>query len=70
MNTLFGEQKVVHRRRNGQFATKDVAYADRIKEENKLLRLERDKYQRAWMSLVNENKRLREKIAEIKTLLM
>ena len=69
MEALF-EDKQVYRRRNGQYATKEMAYADRMKEENKSLRLERDKYQRAWMSLVNENKRLREKIAEIKTLLM
>lgn len=48
MNTLFGEQKVVHRRRNGQFATKDVAYADRIKEENKLLNHEKENIN-AWL---------------------
>lgn len=48
MNTLFEEQKVVHRRRNGQFATKDVAYADRIKEENKLLNHEKENIN-AWL---------------------
>lgn len=69
METLF-ENKQVYRRCNGQYATKEVAYADKMREENKSLRLERDKYQRAWMSLVNENKKLREKLAEIKNLLI
>lgn len=69
METLF-ENKQVYRRHNGQYATKEVAYADKMREENKSLRLERDKYQRAWMSLVNENKKLREKIVEIKNLLI
>lgn len=69
MNTLFGEQKVVHRRRNGQFATKDVAYADRIKEENKLLYHEKEKYQRMALALEKENRRLKEKLLQIKMLL-
>lgn len=69
MNTLFGEQKVVHRRRNGQFATKDVAYADRIKEENKLLNHEKEKYQRMALALKKENRRLKEKLLQIKMLL-
>lgn len=69
MNTLFEEQKVVHRRRNGQFATKDVAYADRIKEENKLLNHEKEKYQRMALALDKENRRLKEKLLQIKMLL-
>lgn len=69
MNTLFEEQKVVHRRRNGQFATKDVAYADRIKEENKLLNHEKEKYQRMALALEKENRRLKEKLLQIKMLL-
>lgn len=69
MNTLFEDQKVVHRRRNGQFATKDVAYADRVAEENKSLRFEKEKYQRMALALEKENRRLKEKLLQIKLLL-
>ena len=69
MNTLFGEQKVVHRRRNGQFATKDVAYADKVAEENKYLRNESEKYRRMALSLEKENGRLKAKLSQIKLLL-
>lgn len=69
MNTLFGEQKVVHRRRNGQFATKDVAYADKVAEENKYLRNESEKYRRMALSLEKENRRLKDKLSQIKLLL-
>jgi hypothetical protein len=69
MNTLFEEQKVVHRRRNGQFATKDVAYADKVAEENKYLRNESEKYRRMALSLEKENRRLKDKLSQIKLLL-
>ena len=69
MNTLFEEQKIVHRRKNGQFATKDVAYADRIKEENKMLNHEKEKYQRMALVLERENRKLKEKLQQIKMLL-
>lgn len=69
MNTLFEEQKIVHRRANGQFATKEVAYCDRIKEENKMLNHEKEKYQRMALALEKENRRLKEKLTQIKMLL-
>lgn len=69
MNTLFEDQKIVHRRRNGQFATKDVAYADRVAEENKSLRFEKEKYQRMALALEKENRRLKAKLSQIKLLL-
>lgn len=69
MNTLFEDQKIVHRRRNGQFATKDVAYADKVAEENKYLRNESEKYRRMALSLEKENRRLKDKLSQIKLLL-
>ena len=55
MNGLFELEKP--RRKNGQFATKEVAYADRIAEENKVLRFEKEKYLRAYLSLEKENRK-------------
>lgn len=69
MNTLFEDQKIVHRRRNGQFATKEVAYADKVAEENKYLRNESEKYRRMALSLEKENRRLKDKLSQIKLLL-
>ena len=68
METLF-EDKQVYRRRNGQFATKDVAYADKVAEENKYLRNESEKYRRMALSLEKENRRLKDKLSQIKLLL-
>lgn len=69
MEALFEMPKVVHRRKNGQYATKEVAYADKIAEENELLKYEKEKYQRMAMALANENKKLKEKLSQIKLLL-
>lgn len=69
METLF-EEKQVYRRRNGQYATKEMAYADRVAEENKSLRFEKEKYQRMALVLEKENRKLKERLAQIKTLLL
>ena len=69
MNTLFEDQKIVHRRRNGQFATKEMAYADKVAEENKYLRNESEKCRRMALSLEKENRRLKDKLSQIKLLL-
>lgn len=34
MTTLFEDKKAVYRRSNGQFATKEMAYADKTAQEN------------------------------------
>lgn len=68
METLF-EDKQVYRRRNGQYATKEMAYADKVAEENKYLRNESEKYRRMALSLEKENRRLKDKLSQIKLLL-
>ena len=35
METLFKEQKQTYRRSNGRFATKEMAYADKMANDNK-----------------------------------
>lgn len=68
MNVLFESEKP--RRKNGQFATKEVAYVDRIAEENKVLRFEKEKYLRAYLSLEKENRKLKDMISKIKMMLI
>lgn len=59
---LFKMERPVYRLRNGRYATKEMAYADKQNEENKRLKLEVEKYKRMYLAVVNENKRLKEKI--------
>lgn len=68
MNALFKEDKIVYRRSNGQFATKEMAYADKQAVENQRLRLECEKYQRMYLSVVKENTKLKRMFNEIKEL--
>jgi hypothetical protein len=70
MNELFELPKVVHRRKNGQFATKEMAMVDRVTEENKYLRNESEKYRRMALSLEKENRKLKERINQIKSILL
>jgi hypothetical protein len=67
MKTLFPEPRP--RRANGQFATKEMAYADKQREENKRLRREADMYQRMYLTLYKENQKLKQKIENIKSIL-
>lgn len=69
MKTLFQEPKQTYRRSNGQFATKEMAYADKQAVENQRLRLECEKYQRMYLSVVKENTKLKRMFNEIKELL-
>lgn len=66
METLFKEEKVVHRRSNGQFATKERAEMDKIKGENEYLRFETEKYKRQALALAIVNTLLRKELKEIK----
>ena len=68
MDTLFNEPKQTYRRSNGQFATKKMAYADKQAVENQRLRLECEKYQRMYLSVVKENGELKRKFNQIKDL--
>ena len=59
---LFKTGKPVYRLRNGRYATKEMAYADKQNGENQRLKLEVDKYKRMYLSVVKENTRLKEMI--------
>lgn len=48
--------------RNGRYATKEMAYADKQNGENQRLKLEVEKYKRMYLSVVKENTRLKEMI--------
>lgn len=67
MKTLFPEPR--YRRSNGQFATKEMAYADKMREENKTLKHEAEMYQRMYLTLFKENQKLKQKIENIKSIL-
>lgn len=54
------------RKSDGRFCTKEQYRLEKVDGENTRLRFERDKYYRAWMSMVEENKRLRLRLREIK----
>ena len=70
---LFADDKSQKPRDNrGRFATQERAYADRILKENKLLRLEVEKYKhlyekyfRAWQASVGYAARVERKLKEI-----
>ncbi len=50
----------------GRYCTPERHYADKAIAENKRLRYERDKYMRAWHSLVATNLRLTRELDSIK----
>ena len=52
----------VYRLRNGRYATKEMAYADKQNGENQRLKLEVEKYKRMYLAVVKENTRLKEMI--------
>ena len=65
--TLFkDEKKVFYRLSNGRFATKEMAFADKQRKENEILRYEVEKYRRMYLAVVKENRMLKEKIGKIK----
>ena len=52
---------------NGRYCTEEQYRVDRIEEENKRLRLERDKYFRMYMSLEKDNERLTRELMVLKS---
>lgn len=68
MKTLFQEPKQTYRRSNGQFATKEMAYADKQATDNKRLSFEVEKYKRMYLAVVKENNELKRKFNQIKEL--
>lgn len=60
--TFFKMERPVYRLRNGRYATKDMAYADKQNGDNQRLRLEVEKYKRMYLAVVKENTRLKEMI--------
>lgn len=65
METLFVE-KTTYRRSNGRFATKEMAYADKMANDNKRLSFEVEKYKRMYLAVVKENSKLKRKFNQIK----
>lgn len=59
---LFNMGKPVYRLRNGRYATKEMAYADKQNGENQRLKFEVEKYRRMYLAVVKENVRLKEMI--------
>lgn len=62
--TLFKELPL--RRGNGRFCTKEQFRQDKVDEENKRLRFEKEKFKRAWLALVQENARLKNELKTLK----
>lgn len=60
--TFFKLERPIYRLRNGRYATKEMAYADKQNGENQRLKLEVEKYKRMYLAVVKENKRLKEMI--------
>ena len=60
--TFFKMERPVYRLRNGRYATKEMAYADKQNGENQRLKFEVEKYRRMYLAVVKENARLKEMI--------
>ena len=52
-------ERPVYRLRNGRYATKEMAYADKQNSENQRLKLEVEKYKRMYLAVVKENIKLK-----------
>jgi len=52
---------------NGRYCTEEQYRVDRIEEENKRLRLERDKYFRMYVSVEKHNERLTRELMVLKS---
>lgn len=59
---LFHIERPVYRLRNGRYATKEMAYADKQMVENQRLKMEVEKYKRMYLTVVKENSRLKSMI--------
>ena len=60
--TFFKLERPVYRLRNGRYATKEMAYADKQNVENQRLKMEVEKYKRMYLAVVKENTRLKEQL--------
>jgi hypothetical protein len=60
--TFFEMERPVYRLRNGRYATKEMAYADKQNGENQRLKLEVEKYKRMYLAVVKENTRLKNEL--------
>ena len=69
METLLKEPKQTYRRSNGQFATREMAYADKQAKDNKRLLFDVEKYKRMYLSVVKENGELKRKFNQIKEII-
>ena len=66
MKALFEEPKQTYRRSNGQFATKEMAYADKQAQENAILKFEVEKYKRAYLTTAKRCIALERELKELK----
>ena len=60
--TFFEIKRPVYRLRNGRYATKEMAYADKQNGENQRLKLEVEKYRRMYLAVVKENTRFKNEL--------
>lgn len=60
--TFFEVKRPIYRLRNGRYATKEMAYADKQNFENQRLKFEVEKYKRMYLSLAKENIKLKEQL--------
>lgn len=60
---LFKMERPVYRLRNGRYATKEMAYADKQMVENKRLKMEVEKYKRMYLAVVKENTKIKRGMA-------
>ena len=63
---LFHIERPVYRLRNGRYATKEMAYADKQMVENKRLKMEVEKYKRMYLVVVKENVKIKRESYESK----
>lgn len=56
---LFKMERPVYRLRNGRYATKEMAYADKQMVENQRLKMEVEKYKRMYLAVVKENTKIK-----------
>ena len=57
--TFFKMERPVYRLRNGRYATKEMAYADKQNGDNQRLKLEVEKYKIMYLAVVKENVKLK-----------
>jgi len=62
--TMFKQHRL--RRKNGRYCTKEQYRQEMVDEDNKRLRMERDKYYRAWMAAAAKAGRLERELMILK----